>query len=130
MLEANCVSDGIVVKHICIAELALAPQAKAAVGFKLILELSDLCFEFVDVFSMQIPGSLCCLSVLFLLQLHPILLAELQLIALATILLLFYYFLLLLALLIAREGLCLVTVEGQCLTLRFHHFLSSDCCYF
>lgn len=52
MLKANGISNRIVVEHICIAELALASQAKAAVGFELILQLSDLFLEFVDVLSM------------------------------------------------------------------------------
>ena len=117
MLEINGVSNRMVVKHICIAELALASHAEAAVGFKLILELSDLLLEIIDVLSMQIPRSLCCLSVLFLLQFQPFLFAELQLIVLATILLFFYSFLLVLAFLIGREGLGLVTVKGQCFPL-------------
>lgn len=52
MLKAYGISNRIVVEHICIAELALASQAKAAVGFELIFQLSDLFLEFVDVLSM------------------------------------------------------------------------------
>ncbi len=52
MLETYGASNRNVFEHICIAEFALASQAKAAVGLKLILELSDLCLEFIDVLPM------------------------------------------------------------------------------